>query len=184
MINGDAESRSHWVAYALGTTATAVVGTKGAGTITKTGVASTKSAIQKSVTTAQNAMQSPRLEQLLPYRTHMQVATPVGVPFNVINGPVKRDQLISMAKVTETKGTDKTRPSWRQSEIDVEKDFPEYNAQKSFKDGKEVPYGEKGSSRPDLYQSGQSIEVKNYIITTSSGRSRLVNNVTKQVEKD
>jgi len=29
MINGDAESRSHWVAYALGTTATAVVGTKG-----------------------------------------------------------------------------------------------------------------------------------------------------------
>ncbi|WP_427137313.1 hypothetical protein [Psychrobacillus psychrodurans] len=37
------------------------------------------------------------------------------------------------------KGIDKARPSWRQSEIDVEKDFPEYNAQKSFKDGKEVP---------------------------------------------
>ncbi|EWG08813.1 hypothetical protein PBF_22152 [Cytobacillus firmus DS1] len=81
------------------------------------------------------------------------------------------------------KGTGKTRPSWRQSEIDVEKDFPEYNAQKSFKDGKEVPYGEKGSSRPDLYQTGHSIEVKNYKITTSSGRSRLVNNVSKQVEK-
>ncbi|WP_445677897.1 hypothetical protein [Psychrobacillus sp. FSL K6-2365] len=81
------------------------------------------------------------------------------------------------------KGIDKARPSWRQSEIDVEKDFPEYNAQKSFKDGKEVPYGEKGSSRPDLYQTGHSIEVKNYKITTSSGRSRLVNNVSKQVEK-
>ncbi|WP_142385324.1 pre-toxin TG domain-containing protein [Bacillus sp. UMB0728] len=81
------------------------------------------------------------------------------------------------------KGIDKTRPSWRQSEIDVENDFPEYNAQKSFKDGKEVPYGEKGSSRPDLYQTGHSIEVKNYKITTSSGRSRLVNNVSKQVEK-
>ncbi len=81
------------------------------------------------------------------------------------------------------KGSDKNRPSWRQSEIDVEKDFPEYNAQKSFKDGKEVPYGEKGSSRPDLYQTGHSIEVKNYKITTSSGRSRLINNVSKQVEK-
>jgi len=81
------------------------------------------------------------------------------------------------------KGIDKSRPSWRQSEIDVEKDFPDYNAQKSFKDGKEVPYGEKGSSRPDLYQTGHSIEVKNYKITTSSGRSRLVNNVSKQVEK-
>ncbi|QTD39543.1 ribonuclease YeeF family protein [Sporosarcina sp. Te-1] len=83
----------------------------------------------------------------------------------------------------ETNGIDKTRPSWRQSEIDVEKDLPEYNAQKSFKDGKEVPYGEKGSSRPDLYQTGHSIEVKNYKITTSSGRSRLVNNVSRQVEK-
>lgn len=81
------------------------------------------------------------------------------------------------------KGIDKTRPSWRQSEIDVKNDFPEYNAQKSFKDGKEVPYGEKGSSRPDLYQTGHSIEVKNYKITTSSGQSRLVNNVSKQVEK-
>ena len=33
----------------------------------------------------------------------------------------------------ETEGIDKPRPSWRQSEIDVEKKFPEYNAQKSFK---------------------------------------------------
>ena len=113
MINGDAESRSHWVAYALGTTVTAVVGTKGAGTITKTGVATTKSAVQKSVTTAQNAMQSSRLEQLLPYRTHMQVATPGGVPFNVINGPVKRDQLISMVKVNETKGTGKEYKNYK-----------------------------------------------------------------------
>jgi predicted ribonuclease toxin of YeeF-YezG toxin-antitoxin module len=111
MINGDAESRSHWVAYALGTTATAVFGTKGAGAITKTGVATTKSAVQKSVTTAQNVVQSPSLAQLLPYGRHMQVATPGGLPFNVINGPVKRDQLISMAKVNETKGIDnlKTR---------------------------------------------------------------------------
>ncbi|BCB02168.1 hypothetical protein [Bacillus sp. KH172YL63] len=90
-----------------------------------------------------------------------------------------------LAKVEDKKkpGVD-SRPSWRQSEIDVEKDFPEYKAQKSFKEGKVVPYGEKGSSRPDLYQAGHSIEVKNYKVTTiSRGRSRLVNNVSKQVEK-
>jgi hypothetical protein len=68
-------------------------------------VATTKSAIQKSVTNAQNAMQSPRLAQLLPYGPRMQVATPGGLPVKVINGPVKRDQLISMMKATETKGT-------------------------------------------------------------------------------
>ncbi|ATH95188.1 MULTISPECIES: ribonuclease YeeF family protein [Bacillus] len=75
------------------------------------------------------------------------------------------------------------RPSWRQSEVDVGKDYPNYSAQKSFIDGKEVPYGKKGSSRPDFYKKGHSIEVKNYKITTPSGRSRLVNNVSKQVEK-
>jgi len=35
------------------------------------------------------------------------------------------------------------RPSWRQSEIDAGKDYVGYDAQKSFKDGKEVPYGTK-----------------------------------------
>ena len=83
MINGDAESRSHWVSYALGTTATAVVGTKGAGALTKTGVATTKTAVQKSVTTVPNTMnmmntiQSSRLAQFLPYGPQTQVALPL-----------------------------------------------------------------------------------------------------------
>ncbi|QPA32240.1 pre-toxin TG domain-containing protein [Thermaerobacillus caldiproteolyticus] len=81
------------------------------------------------------------------------------------------------------KGTGNARPSWRQSEIDIGKEYPEYSAQKSFKNGKEVPYGTKGSSRPDFYREGFSIEVKNYKITTPSGRSRLVNNISTQVEK-
>ena len=46
-----------------------------------------------------------------------------------------------------------------------------------------MPYGEKGSSRPDLYHTGHSIKVKNYKITTSSRKSSLVNNVSKQVGK-
>ncbi|VYT97218.1 hypothetical protein [Clostridium tertium] len=75
------------------------------------------------------------------------------------------------------------RPSWRQSELDVQSDFPDYNPQKSFIDGDEVPYGTKGSSRPDFYKEGASIEVKNYKVTTSEGRSRLINNISNQVNK-
>ncbi|MBW9317260.1 T7SS effector LXG polymorphic toxin [Bacillus subtilis] len=86
-------------------------------------------------------------------------------------------------KLNATNPSVPKRPSWRQSEKDVGKDYPDYSEQKSFINGKEVPYGKKGSSRPDFYKDGHSIEVKNYKITTSSGRSRLVNNVSKQVEK-
>jgi len=71
--------------------------------------------------------------------------------------PKKLDQAVSIIK-----GTGNARPSWRQSEIDIGKEYPEYSAQKSFKNGKEVPYGTKGSSRPDFYREGFSIEVKNY----------------------
>ena len=107
VVNGDAYSRSRWFSYAIGTVGASIVGTKGAGALTKTGVATTKSAVQKGVATAQSAMQSPRLAQILPYGPHMQVAMPGGVPFNVMNGPVKREQLISMAKVIEVKGMGK-----------------------------------------------------------------------------
>lgn len=75
------------------------------------------------------------------------------------------------------------RPSWRQSEKDVSAANPDYKTQKSFKNGEEVPYGTKGSVRPDNYKEGASIEVKNYDVTTASGRNRLVDNITKQVEQ-
>ncbi|MCG3088319.1 hypothetical protein L7D49_10350 [Sporosarcina sp. MB25] len=83
----------------------------------------------------------------------------------------------------ETKGIDKPRPSWRQSEIDVGKEYPGYRDQVSYKDGQEVSHGTKNSSRPDFYTNGHSIEVKNYNLTTSSGRSNLIRNVSKQVNK-
>lgn len=76
-----------------------------------------------------------------------------------------------------------SRPNWRQSELDVGKNYPDYEAQKSFKDGLEVPYGTKGSSRPDYYKTGHSLEVKNYNVQTHSGRNRLVENVAYQVNK-
>ncbi len=75
------------------------------------------------------------------------------------------------------------RPSWRQSEVDVGKDFPGYEPQKSFLNGNEVPHGTKGSVRPEYYKAGHSIEVKNYNVQTSKGRSNLVNNVSKQVKQ-
>lgn len=77
---------------------------------------------------------------------------------------------------------DSNRKSWRQSEIDVGNIYPEYQAQKSFIEGKEVPYGTKGSSRPDYYKTGYSIEVKNYTISTARGINALIKNVVNQVD--
>ncbi|WP_088810382.1 T7SS effector LXG polymorphic toxin [Listeria sp. ILCC796] len=75
------------------------------------------------------------------------------------------------------------RPSWQQSEVDAGEMFPNYSSQKSFLDGDEVSHGTKGSSRPEYYTSGHSVEVKNYTIETSAGRSNLANNVSKQVNQ-
>jgi filamentous haemagglutinin family N-terminal domain len=72
------------------------------------------------------------------------------------------------------------RPGHRQSEIDVGKDLGEgWREQVTFKDGKEVPYGTKGSVRPDWCQGNIcSVEVKNYNI--EKNQSGLINNVSKQ----
>ena len=85
--------------------------------------------------------------------------------------------------------TPQTRPSWRQSELDAEAKNPKFDTQKSFLNGEEVPYGTRGSSRPDLYREGgflrneKIIEVKNYDISTSRGQNRLINNVSSQINK-
>ena len=47
-------------------------------------------------------------------------------------------------------------------------------------DGKEVPYGTKGSVRPDYYKVGSSVDIKNYNVETALGRSNLANNISKQ----
>ncbi|WP_260287070.1 T7SS effector LXG polymorphic toxin [Peribacillus aracenensis] len=96
MVNGDAYSRSHWVTYALGTVVTSVVGTKGAGALTKTGVATTKAAAVKGVTKAKELATIPNL---LPYNPKNQLSLAGGVPYNVVNGAGLKEQLITMAKV-------------------------------------------------------------------------------------
>ncbi|MCT8354596.1 DUF637 domain-containing protein, partial [Photorhabdus kayaii] len=76
--------------------------------------------------------------------------------------------------------TSVSRPSHRKSEIDVGKDLGDgWNGQVTFKEGKEVPYGTKGSVRPDWCQGNIcSVEVKNYNIATN--KNGLINNVAKQ----
>ncbi|PQQ40670.1 hypothetical protein C6H65_13860 [Photorhabdus luminescens] len=73
-----------------------------------------------------------------------------------------------------------SRLGHKQSEIDVGKDLGDgWNGQVTFKEGKEVPYGTKGSVRPDWCQGNVcSVEVKNYNIATN--KNGLINNVAKQ----
>lgn len=77
------------------------------------------------------------------------------------------------------------RPTWQQSELDLQKDYPGYEQKISFKkmpDGtyEKVPYGTTGSVRPDLYKDGHCVDVSNYTVTTESGRKSLVYNVKKK----
>ncbi|WP_233445773.1 VENN motif pre-toxin domain-containing protein [Providencia stuartii] len=97
------------------------------------------------------------------------VSQPKGTTEPEISDPLKQQS------VNDTK-----RPSPRDSEKDVGKDLGEgWREQVSFKDGKEVPYGTKGSVRPDWCQGTVcSVEVKNYTIATNS--KGLISNVSKQ----
>ncbi|WP_260470066.1 hypothetical protein [Bhargavaea beijingensis] len=113
MVNGDANSRAHWVTYALGTVATSIVGTKGANALVKTGTTAAKASVPRVVSATNHA--SASLANLLPYTPRPQLAMAGGIPYNVVNGVQLKDQLITMAKaesgvsgVTEkavTKGT-------------------------------------------------------------------------------
>ncbi|MEI4771985.1 T7SS effector LXG polymorphic toxin [Psychrobacillus sp. FJAT-51614] len=98
MVNGDANSRAHWVAYAIGTVATSIIGTKGTNALVKTGTTAVKAAAPTIVATTKTA--STSLTNLLPYSPRYQLAMQVGVPYNTVNGMGYRDQLFSMAKIT------------------------------------------------------------------------------------
>lgn len=75
------------------------------------------------------------------------------------------------------------RRTWRQSEQKAEQLFSDYSRQKSFIDGNSTNYGKKGSSRPDLYKEGSSIEVKNYDLNKPEGLNRLINNLKQNSAK-
>ncbi|MCY8922018.1 HNH/ENDO VII family nuclease, partial [Bacillus atrophaeus] len=95
MVNGDAYSRARWVTYALGTTVTAVVGTKGAGAITKADVAGK---VTTQVSKAGQKLKNVSLPDLLPYNPRYDVVPAGGVPYNVVNGVKVKDDLLNFAK--------------------------------------------------------------------------------------
>lgn len=87
-----------------------------------------------------------------------------------------------------------SRPSWRKSETDVQSALSRNQGrvtsptQKAFANKSQVSPRTAGSVRPDVFQKSGSgrayaFEVKNYKVTTAAGRSRLVGNVSKQVQK-
>src|SRR5699024_1711425 len=106
MVNGDAESRSHWVTYTLGT----VLGTKGAGNAvksTKVGASASKAA-KESVQAVTNQASSISMPNLFAYGRQHQWATVGALRYNVADGVNLRDQMMmSWKKFVD--GRSKTR---------------------------------------------------------------------------
>ena len=79
------------------------------------------------------------------------------------------------------------RPNWKESE-DKAKEIYGGEEQPSYKDGKKVPHGTPGSTRPDLVvenpETGQltAIEVKNYDLSDEENVKALCDTLKKQVE--
>lgn len=79
------------------------------------------------------------------------------------------------------------RPTWQESEqrVSHDLDWADFSDQRSFLDKKDVTRGTPGSTRPDSFseQFRMSVDVKNYDISTSQGRSRFVERIVQQVTK-
>ncbi|BCN07541.1 hypothetical protein RPSB_46780 (plasmid) [Ralstonia solanacearum] len=101
-----------------------------------------------------------------------------GLPSNAIASSGNDDSTTTGSKSNDSNAT--KRPTPRQSENDAGAGLgPDYKPQVSYKDGEVVPYGSKGSVRPDWCNGTTcSIEVKNYNIATNS--SGLIKNVADQ----
>ncbi|WP_412769937.1 hemagglutinin repeat-containing protein, partial [Ralstonia pseudosolanacearum] len=101
-----------------------------------------------------------------------------GLPSNAIASSGGDDSTTTGSKSNDSNTT--KRPTPRNSETDVGSDLGSaYRPQVSYKDGKEVPYGTKGSVRPDWCNTTScSVEVKNYNIDSNS--SGLIKNVAEQ----
>ena len=101
---------------------------------------------------------------------------------------ISDDVAIQLGK-TDISSTSTVRRTWRASEMKVAEYYPtssgyEYNKSYKIVGGKltTVPHGTAGSQRPDFYNPSTNhiVEVKNYTITTSTGRNSLANNIAMQ----
>ncbi|MFD4419028.1 DNA/RNA non-specific endonuclease [Bacillus safensis] len=95
---GDAYSRSHWFAYATGSLAEIVFGSKGAGAITKTGTTAAKTTVKKGLEQGAKSLDRVSIPNLLPYSPKFQMAGGPKLPYNVFDGENLKNKLLSMAK--------------------------------------------------------------------------------------
>ncbi|WP_240389047.1 ribonuclease YeeF family protein [Bacillus pumilus] len=98
VIDGDAYSRSHWFAYATGSLAEIVFGSKGAGAITKTGTTAAKTTVKKGLEQGARSIDNVTIPNLLPYSPKFQLAGGGKLPYNVFDGENIKNKLLSMAK--------------------------------------------------------------------------------------
>ncbi|MEH7650659.1 T7SS effector LXG polymorphic toxin, partial [Bacillus safensis] len=98
VIDGDAYSRSHWFAYATGSLAEIVFGSKGTGAITKTGTTAAKTTVKKGLEQGAKSIDRVSIPNLLPYSPKFQMAGGGKLPYNVFDGENLKNKLLSMAK--------------------------------------------------------------------------------------
>ncbi|WP_416807561.1 T7SS effector LXG polymorphic toxin [Bacillus safensis] len=98
MVNGDSYSRAHWVSYATGTIATSIFGTKGLGSVSKTGVTTTKTAVVSGVNKTKDFANNISIYDLLPYSPKHQLAGIANVPYNVVDGASLKERLVMLAE--------------------------------------------------------------------------------------
>lgn len=136
MINGNTESRAHWVTYALGTTATAVVGTKGTGALTKSGIATTRAGTVKVIDSAKQL----DLAALFPYSSKYQLSLADNVPFNVVNGNTLKENLLMKveAKGTSENAVKRQTPNQRKSTV-IQDNFVEITSRTNIFKPKDIP---------------------------------------------
>ncbi|MDM5298047.1 T7SS effector LXG polymorphic toxin [Bacillus pumilus] len=113
MVNGDAYSRAHWVSYATGTVVTSIFGTKGLGSVSKTGVATTKTAVVNGVSKTNNFVKNINIYDLLPYSPKHQLAGIPNVPYNVVDGASLKERLVMLAEVIKNPRTRLPRSNGR-----------------------------------------------------------------------
>jgi hypothetical protein len=79
-----------------------------------------------------------------------------------------------------------SRPTWQESErrVSDDLDWADFDDQRSFQNGKDVDRGAPGSTRPDNYSESYklSVDVKNYDLVTSQGRSSFIKKTVEQMK--
>lgn len=97
----------------------------------------------------------------------------------VVKEILESDEEIPILTTKEGNGISEKR-NWRESEIAAQQFFPEYQEQVSFWNGESTYYGKKGSVRPDFYKEENSVEIKNYNLSSPSNVNKMIKTIEQQ----